>query len=130
MTHDYRDFIVWQKAIELTACIYQLTRGLYGAGSHMRKVSVSIATNIAEGHSRFSPAEFRHFLGIAQRATCELQSQLDATRRLKLARQEYLAQAELLRVEVSEMLSSYIHILDSVERKRLAARSQTPCNYR
>jgi hypothetical protein len=50
MAQDYRDLVVWQKAIELTVCIYKLTQSfptseVYGLSSQMRKASVSIASN-------------------------------------------------------------------------------------
>jgi len=51
----YRDLIVWQKSIDLVDACYAVTRRfpsaeLYGLTSQMRRASVSIAANIAEGH--------------------------------------------------------------------------------
>jgi four helix bundle protein len=53
MSQDYRDLKVWQKAIELTVCIYRLAQNLpkseiYGLASQLQRASVSIASNIAE----------------------------------------------------------------------------------
>jgi len=50
----YRDLIVWQRAIEMTVAVYQLTSGfpreeLYGLASQLRRAGVSVASNIAEG---------------------------------------------------------------------------------
>src|SRR5580700_3949853 len=106
MAQDYRDLIVWQKAIDLTVCIYNLTRSLpkdeiYGLSSQMRRASVSIASNIAEGRGRLSPAEFRHFLGLAQGSTYELQTQLVVANSLRLATSEDLKHATVLSDEVS-----------------------------
>ena len=89
MAQDYRDLIVWQKAMELTVCIYSLTQSfpkqeIYGLTSQMRRASVSIASNIAEGRGRLTPTEFRQFLGMAQGSTYELQTQLVVTRSLGL----------------------------------------------
>lgn len=129
MAQDYRDLIVWQKAIELTSCIYRLTRSLpadelYGLSSQMRRASVSIASNIAEGRGRLSHAEFRQFLGFAQGSTYELQTQLTVTKNLGLANPELLDIAESLSNEVSRMLTSFIHTLNSAtSKKRLGARS-------
>ena len=77
MAQNYHDLIVWQRAIDLTVCIYKLTQALhelYGLTSQMRRASVSMASNIAEGRGRITPGEFRQFLGIAQGSTYELQT--------------------------------------------------------
>lgn len=129
MAQDYRNLVVWQKAIELTVCIYKLTRSLpkdevYGLSSQMRRASISIASNIAEGRGRLSPAEFRHFLGLAQGSAYELQTQLIVAQTLQLGDIEVLDQAAFLSNEISKMLTSFIHTLNSaVGRKRLAAKS-------
>ena len=90
----------------------------------MQRASVSIASNIAEGRGRLSPAEFRHFLGIAQGSTYELQTQITVARMLGLSDTESLDQAELLANEVSKMLGSFIQKLSiNTRRNELAARS-------
>jgi len=129
MAQDYRDLIVWKKAIELTVCIYRLTRTLpkdeaYGLVSQMRRASVSIASNIAEGRGRLNHAEFRQFLGLAQGSTYELETQLIVARRLCMASDGALTEAEELSNEVSKMLSSFIRTLNSATgKKQLGARS-------
>jgi four helix bundle protein len=129
MAQDYKDLLVWKKAMDLTTCVYQLSRRLpadelYGLRSQMRRASVSIASNIAEGRGRLNLAEFRQFLGLAQGSTYELQTQLLVAKNLGLANQEMLEQAESLSNEVSKMLSSFIHTLNSAAgKKKLGARS-------
>ena len=122
MAQDYHELIVWQRAIELTVCIYKLTRffpkeELYGLISQMRRASVSIASNIAEGRGRITPGEFRQFLGLAQGSTYELQTQLLVARKLGMGSDETLNEAELLSDEVSKMLGSFIQTLRLPERK-------------
>ena len=129
MAQDYRDLTVWKKAIDLRICIYRLTRTLpkdklYGLSSQMRRASVSVASNIAEGRGRLNQAEFRQFLGIAQGSAYELQTQLIVVRKLGFADKQELEKAEIFSNEVSKMLISFIHTLDSdARRKKLAARS-------
>ena len=123
MAHNYRDLVVWQKAIELTTSIYRLTRTLpadelYGLASRMRRASVSIASNIAEGRGRLNRAEFRHFLGFAQGSAYELQTQLTVTKNLGLASPEQLGEAESLSNEVSKLLTSFIRTLTSATSKK------------
>jgi len=121
MTQDYRDLIVWERAIELTVCIYKLTRTLpkeelYGLTSQMRRASVSIASNIAEGRGRLTPGEFKQFLGIAQGSTYELQTQILVMRRLELGDSGKLDEAESLSNEVSKMLGSFIQSLSAATK--------------
>ena len=129
MAQDYRDLIVWKRAIELTVCIYQLTRTLpkdeqYGLCSQMRRASVSVASNIAEGRGRLNAAEFRQFLGLAQGSIYELQTQLIVARSLGLGESPAMDQAQSLSNEVSKMLTSFIQKLTAgISKKKLVARS-------
>ncbi|WP_348261552.1 four helix bundle protein [Telmatobacter sp. DSM 110680] len=130
MAQDYRNLVVWQKAIELTVCTYKLTQSLpkdeiYGLSSQMRRASVSIASNIAEGRGRLNPREFRQFLGLAQGSTYELQTQLVVVNRLRLTKSEDLEEATVLLEEISKMLHSFIHTLNSAANRKepLKARS-------
>ena len=122
MAQDYHELIVWQRAIELTVCIYKLTRSfpkeeLYGLISQMRRASVSVASNIAEGRGRITPGEFRQFLGLAQGSTYELQTQLLVARKLGIGSDDALTEADSLSDEVSKMLGSFIKTLRAPERK-------------
>ena len=87
MAQDYRDLVVWQKAIELTVCVYQVTRSfpkdeINGLIPQLRRAAVSVASNIAEGRGRLNVGEFRQFLGVAQGSIYELQTQLLVARKL------------------------------------------------
>jgi four helix bundle protein len=122
MAQNYRDLLVWQRAIEPTVCIYKLTRSfpsneLYGLTSQMRRASVSIASNIAEGRGRLNPAEFRQFLGIAQGSTFELKTQLLVARRLGMGKGNTLDESDSLIEEVSKMLASFIEKLRPAAKK-------------
>jgi four helix bundle protein len=127
MAQDARDLIVWQRAIQLTVGIYTLTRSfpkdeLYGLTSQMRRASVSVASNIAEGRGRLNPAEFRQFLGIAQGSIFELRTQLVVARQLEMGEGKALDKAENLSEEVSKMLGSFIEKL-GIATKKLKAES-------
>src|ERR1043166_5004406 len=85
---------VWQKAIDFADLVYKITRsfpkeGRVGLTSEMRRASVSISSNIAEGSSRFSKADFVRFLEIATGSVFEVVSQSLISRR-----QGFLAEAE------------------------------------
>jgi four helix bundle protein len=125
MAQNFRELIVWQRAIELTLCIYRLTCGFpkdeqYGLVSQMRRASVSVASNIAEGRGRLSHAEFRQFLGLAQGSLFELKTQLVVARRLEFGDRKVLDEAESLAEEISKMLTAFIQTLRT-GAKRLKA---------
>ena len=111
----YKNLLVWQKAINLVTRIYEATRRfpreeLYGLTSQIRRAAVSIPSNIAEGQSRLTLGEFRHFLGIARGSLAEINTQLLIAQNLG-----YLADASLLHeqlAEVGRMLNGLISSLD------------------
>jgi len=78
----FRDLLVWQKSMVLVTDIYALTKSFpvdetYGLASQMRRCSVSIPSNIAEGYGRNSNNEFIRFLHIATGSLYELQTQIE-----------------------------------------------------
>jgi four helix bundle protein len=122
MAQKFEDLVVWQRAIELTVCIYKLTQSLpkdelYGLVSQMRRASISVASNIAEGRGRLSPEEFRQSLGIAQGSIFELKTQLVVARRLEFGDSQSMGEAESLAEEVSKMLASFIQTLGNSTKK-------------
>ena len=85
----FKDLIVWQRAMDLSKAIYNLTASfpkdeLYGLSAQMRRASVSIPSNIAEGQARGHRAEYRRFLYIALGSLAELETQLLLTEQLGL----------------------------------------------
>jgi len=116
MAQDFKELAVWQRAIELTVCIYKLTATfpkdeLYGLSSQMRRASVSVASNVAEGRGRINEGEFRQFLGVARGSTCELLTQIHVARTLGFGSDRALDKAESLSNEISKMLLSFIQRL-------------------
>jgi four helix bundle protein len=78
---NFREYEIWQSAIEIAKEIYQLTDQFptsekYGLISQIQRASVSIASNIAEGAARKSQKEFSQFLHIAQGSSFEVETQL------------------------------------------------------
>ena len=90
--HSYKDLIVWQKSIQLALEIYKITEEypkseLYGLVSQMRRCSVSISSNIAEGRSRVSRKQFAQFLIIAHGSASELETQIEISKKLPFGRE-------------------------------------------
>ncbi len=128
MPQDVQDLTVWQRAIDLTVCIYRLTKEFpkeetYGLTSQLRRASVSVASNIAEGRGRLNPAEFRQFLGVALGSTFEIKTQLIVARRMEMGRAIAIDEAAALSEEVSKMLTSFIQKLSSKANVKLRTES-------
>jgi four helix bundle protein len=67
---DFRDLKVWERSHHLTLDVYKATVGfpreeMYGLISQMRRCSVSIAANLAEGCGKRGNSEFQRYLQIA-----------------------------------------------------------------
>lgn len=87
ITKTHKDLLVWQKSMDLSVLVYKTTNTfpkeeLYGITSQMRRASVSIPSNIAEGYGRFSDKEFVRFLFISLGSASELETQIDLSLRL------------------------------------------------
>ena len=85
----YRELIVWQKSIALAKKIYVLTQlfpkeEMYGLTSQLRRASVSICCNIAEGQARNSTGEFKQFLGISKGSLAEVETLLLLSKEMNL----------------------------------------------
>jgi four helix bundle protein len=90
---DFRNLDIWKAGIDLVKQIYNLTRGfpnseLYGLTNQMRRASVSLPSNIAEGASRKSNADFARFLEITLGSAFELETQLILSKELQYLKQE------------------------------------------
>ena len=82
---------VWQESIKLVKDVYEATskfprEEMYGLISQMRRASVSVSSNIAEGAGRASHSEFVRFLFIARGSLSELETQIYLARELKFIR--------------------------------------------
>jgi len=80
-TRSYRDLVVWQKGIELAKLIYPLSARFpaderFGLTSQIRRASVSVPSNIAEGQARRTTGEFVQFISHAEGSVAEVDTQL------------------------------------------------------
>jgi len=87
--NSYRDLRVWQRAMDLTVAIYDLTRGFpkeeqFGLTSQLRRAPVSIAANIAEGYGRSTKGSYLSFLRIAQGSLKEVETHLILSTRVSI----------------------------------------------
>ncbi|MBL1221220.1 four helix bundle protein [Chryseobacterium sp. L7] len=81
MKHNFKNLNIWKLAIELADEIYAVTDSFpkseeFGLKSQLRRCTVSVASNIAEGSSRSSNKDFNRFLEISLGSLYELQTQV------------------------------------------------------
>lgn len=110
----YRELLAWQKSIKLAKSVYQLTAGYpsderFGLINQMRRCSVSIPSNIAEGYGRASDRELIQFLYISLGSSNELDTQLVISHELSFITEEQFRETERLNNEVNKMIASLIY---------------------
>jgi len=116
----FEELHIYQRARELTNDIYSLTRqGAFaqdhGLADQIRRASVSIMSNIAEGFERGTKTEFIQFLFIAKGSAGEVRAQLQIARDQNyISPFEYSRMKELARL-ISGMISNFIAHLQKSE---------------
>lgn len=118
----FENLNVWQKSVQLAVSVYDLSKKLpreelYGISDQIKRSSVSVPSNIAEGCSRDSTKEFLRFLSISRGSLAELETQLVITVRTGLLSVEDVKDIRFLIVEIGKMISG----LQNKLRLKLAA---------
>jgi four helix bundle protein len=112
----FKDLVVWQRAVQLSLAIYKLTASFpdserFGLTNQLRRASVSVASNVAEGYGRSTKGEYLLFLGHARGSNCEVQTQLVIADGLGFGNTSARREAEGLSQEVSRMLVAIMNKL-------------------
>ncbi|MCT4581331.1 MAG: four helix bundle protein [Flavobacteriales bacterium] len=112
--NNYKDLNVWKEAVESSVEVYQITNNfpkaeVFGLVQQMRRASISVSSNIAEGAGRNNKGEFVHFLGIAAASMCEVESQLIVSSKLGFVDLNKVSK-ELDRIDkIQKMIYKLIH---------------------
>jgi four helix bundle protein len=119
MLKNYKELKVWQKSYTLCLRIYGVTRSfpkdeLYGLVSQIRRSSVSIPSNIAEGYGRRTTADYTRSLYIAYGSLCELETQVMLSADLSFIEREESNNVLQLIAEVERMLKALIKSLENL----------------
>jgi four helix bundle protein len=127
MANSYRELKVWQNSIDLAEKIYRLTSSfpaseIYGLVSQLRRASVSIPSNIAEGWGRRSRKEYARFILMAAGSNDELQTQLVIAERLAFGDRQLRDEAAALSDQIGRMLQGLHKFL---QRPRCASAPST-----
>src|SRR5947208_1968702 len=113
---DFRGLLVWQRAMDLVAGAYTLTRSwpreeLFGLTSQIRRAVISVPTNIAEGQGRTGAREYLHHLSIAHGSLREVETCLMIAVRLGYADDGAIAPLMADAAEVGRLLQGLIRRL-------------------
>lgn len=109
----FRDLEIWKLGKEIVIDVYKVTKDFpeeerFGLISQMRRASVSIPSNIAEGFNRFQNKEFRRFLYISLGSCAELETQIEISHDLEyMNEQEKVIILDKIKFE-SRMISNLI----------------------
>jgi len=118
----FEDLKVWQKSREINLQIYKLSnKGAFtkdfGLRDQIRRASVSVISNIAEGFERNGNKEFNQFLSIAKASAGEVRSQLYVAYDLEYISKEEFESVMSGLIEVSKMINGLMSYLKTTEIK-------------
>ena len=111
---DFRTMRIWREGISLTVSAYELANSLpvderFGLKSQIKRAAVSIPSNIAEGCSRASNKEFKHFLEISLGSAFEVESDMEIASRLKMIpdqdHNKFLNALQILQRRINTLIS-------------------------
>lgn len=116
----HKDLDVWKEAIELAKTVYLVTQDypkeeMFGLVSQMRRATVSIASNIAEGAARQGNKEFLQFLYIAIGSASELDTQIEISKTASMGDKEKLSEVQESVNRVARMIQGLIR---SIKQKQ------------
>jgi len=112
----FEDIQAWEKARELVRQVYHITcegdfAKDYALKDQIRRASISVMCNVAEGYARQTDKEFAQFLYIALGSVAEVQSQLYIARDLNYISQDDFSKIYELGSEVARLITGFIKYL-------------------
>ena len=106
----YTDILAWQKAQDLAILVHILSKSIqdYSFADQIKRASVSVMNNIAEGYGRYNRKEFKQFLSIAKGSVMEVQSMVILGERLKYITPLQKAELYTITVTIDRLLKAFI----------------------
>ncbi|MBI1871667.1 MAG: four helix bundle protein [Chlamydiae bacterium] len=116
MEQQFEKLEVWKQGMELTKKIYQITLEFpreeqYGLTSQLRRASVSVPVNIAEGKGRFHKKEFIQFLFIARGSLYELMTLIRVAEELTYLKRERVEELRTMMGQITGMINALIETI-------------------
>jgi len=114
----HRNSVAWQKGMTLTKLVYQLTKSFpsderFGLTNQLRRASVSVPSNIAEGKGRSTTGELIQYLGFARGSLQEVDTQLELAILLGYGDVAAIREAQALVVEGLKILNATVVTLQA-----------------
>ena len=114
----YKELQVWKVSMDFVVEIYKLTdkfpsSELYGLTNQIRRSSVSIPSNLAEGSGRKNTKEYIHFLYISKGSLSEVETQLEISNRLG-----YFKEIEHFNEKIRYMKAMLVNLIHALERSQ------------
>ena len=111
---NFRNYNIWKDTVSFTTEIYKIVQDFpsyerYGLGDQLRRASVSISSNIAEGSARESERELIHFLSISLGSAFEVETQLQIAYNLEYINyqtlESLLEKVHLIEKQINELIN-------------------------
>lgn len=117
MGKTHKDLVVWNKSMDLVESIYMLTaqfpsKETYGLSSQLRRASVSVPSNIAEGAARKNTKELIQFLYISLGSLSEMETQIEIAFRLK-----YLTDTTNFKNQIDDIRRMLISMISTLKKR-------------
>ncbi|HLW20518.1 MAG TPA: four helix bundle protein [Cyclobacteriaceae bacterium] len=115
--HNFKDLKVWQKSVDLAVVIYHITSAFpseekFGLVSQMRRASISVSSNIAEGCAKSSKKSFSNSLEISLGECFELEAQTEICKRIGLIAEDSYIQITTAANEIQKMIMGLKYSLE------------------
>ncbi len=115
-TRNYRDLLLWQKAMELARTVYVETEGFpqaetFGLRMQMRRSAVAVPSHIAEGHGKLTDADFRKSLSNARGALFEFETQTELSSGLGFLKQDVKKKLFEMTSEIAKLIHGLLGAL-------------------
>jgi four helix bundle protein len=110
LVRGFQDLMVWQKAVDLAAEVYRLSRSfpedeLFGMTSQIRRAAISVSSNIAEGNGRGTTKDYMNFVSYSRGSVYEVRSNLEVSNRLGFVATAGVSRAVEMSDEIGRMLT-------------------------
>ena len=110
--HNYKELKIWKKSMDLVQNVFQLTASFpnsekYGLIDRIKRRSISVPSNIAEGAGRTTNKDFSRFLSISRGSLNELNTQLIISCRLNFIENDQLNELEIKINEIQKMIYKF-----------------------
>ena len=120
----FSDLNAWQEAYRLTILIYRITENfpqkeVFGLISQLRRAAVSVASNIAEGFSRETNKDKKHFYITSKGSVIEIQNQLLISRGIGYLDEKSFQKVAKQTIMVHKLINGLINKVKLFEKQKL-----------